>query len=930
MEPNAPSNEGMEEQPKMPAASSVSHRELPKLPPVPMTNNAAEGTQTRKLPPPPGAKPGTPSAPPPSGSQPLPPPPPALSKHSRLKRSLVCSALLLLFAGYPYYTALRLKQALKSGDTEQLARLIDFTSVTQRVDTTVLDYLTITNAPEQFPGSSGTERSSVEFLGGLVNKVATPVALQQLAVKGRLGDETGGLRYEGFQAGKFGYFFFTGPLEFLLQLKDVQLDLAYVGAGTMPVPTEFRVLAPSVEFKLAFENLRWRLKEVGLTQQGRVELFVPAPPTMAKLDGTWHSHKKEAEVAFDTDQGRPAACRLQYTNAPPYALQYLRSSPAGLEFRCDGSPEGVRIWVLRTRDGLLRLRMLAHDDSLSEFLLYRQDIRLETTELGKFWRSKQHRFLAFETAGADIIGGSFTNRAQPPVPGVIKNVVIKGRRATFSWQSGPAFGMGEVKKPLDGGGLSVAFQPGQWVDLRPCVPPWKLVVETDGLTNPARCEGKVAAEDSVENPFLAPQEVQCEDGTTVTITVPWRVGRKVFTRWTGMGSGSGSGPILKLFMDSDKKVVASYGPARVRTLTIKGTGLSSQQVCHIEVSPPDLSSNTTGTLPFQMKYDEQESVCITTPQRVSEDRFSGWQGVDSSDTNVGRVTMNADRVITALFNPPVIWSLKVNSEGLADAGPCVIRLDQADRNGKTTVRGNDTLHYLSSKTVELIALPVAGRFFVKWQGDVTSNTTNLSLFMDKDISVSALYRSPEECVLSVSGPALMGGSLLVKVEPSDTKGHKEATLPATLSFQEGTTVTLLVPPAVGGSLFTGWTGDCSAVGTKATVVVVGRKSVKAEYSAWGGSWKTDALLLGNLEFTLTGDRATGGTFNNGHGQLDNIEATETTLKGRWKDSDEQGTVTLTLFETDRFKGTWYRTLVSPSGRRSTEGQRIEGQRIKPK
>jgi len=82
------------------------------------------------------------------------------------------------------------------------------------------------------------------------------------------------------------------------------------------------------------------------------------------------------------------------------------------------------------------------------------------------------------------------------------------------------------------------------------------------------------------------------------------------------------------------------------SLTIQSSGANG---ISINVSPADISGRFSGLTPFNLSYAPAGGVSITAPMTVGTTSFSGWLGVDNQSGNIGFVTMNANRIVTAIY-----------------------------------------------------------------------------------------------------------------------------------------------------------------------------------------------------------------------------------------------------------------------------------------
>lgn len=216
-----------------------------------------------------------------------------------------------------------------------------------------------------------------------------------------------------------------------------------------------------------------------------------------------------------------------------------------------------------------------------------------------------------------------------------------------------------------------------------------------------------------------------------------------FVEWSG--DLSGGNPSATLTMDGDKQVTARFGsnPAGKRSLTVQVEG--------------------QGTVdPGSGLYDEGAGATQTaTPQQGW--RFVEWVGdVESVDKAI-TFTMPADMTIRAVFAEKTQATLNVKTQGV---GQVVI-----DPPGSTYPLGTQVTLRAEAGEPEIEAAPIW--VFDHWEGDVESDQNPLTVTLDDDVSLLAVFtQKPVDpvdggrscCCLIPAAPALgmilVGGVLL--------------------------------------------------------------------------------------------------------------------------------------------------------------------------
>ncbi|WP_299714898.1 InlB B-repeat-containing protein [uncultured Tenacibaculum sp.] len=277
-----------------------------------------------------------------------------------------------------------------------------------------------------------------------------------------------------------------------------------------------------------------------------------------------------------------------------------------------------------------------------------------------------------------------------------------------------------------------------------------------------------------------------DDGASVELTATPDAGYQ-FDGWSGDATGT-TNP-LTITMDTDKTVTAMFSKIQ-RTLTINATNGS------VSTNP-----NPTGGT-----YDDGTSVELTvTP--ASGYQFDGWSGDATGTTNPLTITMDADKTVTAMFSK-IQRTLTINAT-----------------NGSVSTNPNPTGGtYDDGTSVELTATPDAGYQFDGWSGDATGTTNPLTVVMDADKTITAMF-SKIQRTLTVNA---INGTVNISVP---TFGPKNINNTPTISqFNDRTIVRLEAIPDAGYK-FDGWSGDITSTANPVDVVMDGDKTVTAMFSA---------------------------------------------------------------------------------------------------
>lgn len=175
--------------------------------------------------------------------------------------------------------------------------------------------------------------------------------------------------------------------------------------------------------------------------------------------------------------------------------------------------------------------------------------------------------------------------------------------------------------------------------------------------------------------------------------------------------------------------------------------------------------------------------------------FSGWSGA-CSGTGACSFTMATDRAVTANFG-----LLRTLDAAIAGPGSGSV----ASVPAGISCPGDCTEEYADGTPVALAATPSPGSFFVGWSGDCTGGAgCNVTLSANRSVTATfGLLRT-----LAVTLASVEGGTGSVASVPAGIACPGDCSE----AYANGTPVALTATPAP-GSIFLGWSGDCSGAGT---------------------------------------------------------------------------------------------------------------------
>lgn len=175
--------------------------------------------------------------------------------------------------------------------------------------------------------------------------------------------------------------------------------------------------------------------------------------------------------------------------------------------------------------------------------------------------------------------------------------------------------------------------------------------------------------------------------------------------------------------------------------------------------------------------------------------FVGWSGA-CSGSGACAFTMSVDRAVTATFG--LLRTLDVVVAGPGSGSV-------ASTPAGISCPGDCTEEYADGTPVALSATPAPGSYFVGWSGDCTgSGACNPALSMNRAVTATfGLLRT-----LAVTLASVEGGAGSVASVPSGIACPGDCSQ----AYPDGTSATLTATPSP-GSIFVGWSGDCSGSGT---------------------------------------------------------------------------------------------------------------------
>jgi hypothetical protein len=286
-----------------------------------------------------------------------------------------------------------------------------------------------------------------------------------------------------------------------------------------------------------------------------------------------------------------------------------------------------------------------------------------------------------------------------------------------------------------------------------------------------------------------------ELGDVVTLTAVAPDGYQ-FVAWyfddeDGSAESNTDNPAV-ITMNRSRTATALIQPLQ-RTLTLSASGEGSGT---IKTSP-------TGQIvdnPLVSHYANGTLVEILAEPDAGA-QFLGWAGnVPSGEefTNPLTLTMDRDRVITAVFETGVFLDVAVSGSGEVAIDP-------------------DFAFYIAGDQVTLTPIAAEGFTFTGWSGDAAGNANPLIVTLDSDTVITANFIEGD--VVETTGFALS----------INVVGDGEVS-PGPGDFEPGAHVLLVATPATGAH-FVSWEGDVSGTALTMEVVMDADRTIRANFAA---------------------------------------------------------------------------------------------------
>ena len=279
---------------------------------------------------------------------------------------------------------------------------------------------------------------------------------------------------------------------------------------------------------------------------------------------------------------------------------------------------------------------------------------------------------------------------------------------------------------------------------------------------------------AVSEQVLQQKNTEYKDGTVVELTANPDEGYK-FVEWKGDITGT-ENP-AEITIDNPKEVTAVFEKKDYAlTVITSGEGAVSEQV--VQQKSTDYKYGTVVEL---------------TANSSTGWKFVEWQDAATGTSNPTQVTVDTAKTVTAVFEKKK-YSVSVTKTG-----------------DGTVSKSPDQAEYAYESTVDLTANPSTGWKFAKWQGDATGTSNPITITVNQDQSVEAVFEK-KTYALTVSTQ----GKGSVTKSPDQSK------------YEYNSNVDLTANPNSGWE-FVEWQGDVTGSSNPVQVTMDGPKDVTAVF-----------------------------------------------------------------------------------------------------
>jgi uncharacterized repeat protein (TIGR02543 family) len=277
-----------------------------------------------------------------------------------------------------------------------------------------------------------------------------------------------------------------------------------------------------------------------------------------------------------------------------------------------------------------------------------------------------------------------------------------------------------------------------------------------------------------------------------------------------------------------------------RNLTVNAVGPNAARVVYTAVIVPTFaltvtkSGTGTGTVVSDVVGIDCGTTCnadfaqgskvilIAKPDAGSS--FTGWSGAGCGGTGDCTITMNAILSVNAEFSSNTLGALNLSVNGLPTGTSTKLEIvDQKGVSSTVTVLNGTSqqIPNLAPGKYEIRSpdVIVAGTTYTP---DLTSQTVRVDAGLTSTVKITYKIQTPTFALTVTKNGTGTGGSI------SSNPAGIDCGATCTSSFDQNTVVILTATPAIVGSIFVGWSGDCTGT-TTCTVTMNADKNVTANF-----------------------------------------------------------------------------------------------------
>lgn len=230
----------------------------------------------------------------------------------------------------------------------------------------------------------------------------------------------------------------------------------------------------------------------------------------------------------------------------------------------------------------------------------------------------------------------------------------------------------------------------------------------------------------------APGQYQYSHGQTVTVRAIPDAGHR-FAGW--MGDVISDSDTVTVLMDGPKSIAAAFVAVQTVQISIDGPG-------------------TTSPAPGTYQVD-QGTTLVLQVSVPSGWRFIGWHvnGVLVSQELTYTLTVDSDVSIQAVLEM-ILWQVNISVVG----------------QGQVSVPAGQ---YQDGTVLTLEAQPAGGWIFFTWQGDLQTNQNPITVTVDRDLSIVAVFQEITQPPPSSGGGVALGIALGLLILAMSSKGRRD-------------------------------------------------------------------------------------------------------------------------------------------------------------